>query len=73
MVPFKCVQFVRELAFAVAARGVMQAVKRRAEKALSEGIGTAGPLQKPTVLIWFYLLGFPFFYSYKAIGSKFKS
>lgn len=51
----------------------MQAVKRRAEKALSEGIGTAGPLQKSTVLIWFYLLGFPFFYSYKAIGSKFKS
>lgn len=50
-VPFKCVQFVRELPFVVVPEEEVQAARRRGEKALSKGFGTAGPLQRPTGLL----------------------
>lgn len=59
---------MRELPFVVVPEEEVQAVRRRGEKALSK----AGPLQKPTALVWFSLLGFSLF-SYKTTGSKFKS
>lgn len=71
-VPFKCVQFVRELTFVVVARGVSAGCEEKGRESCEQRLWDSWATAEANCPDLVLLTGI-FFFSYKATGSKFKS